>query len=230
MKEHKAINSIAEIKIGQIAKWLKLLEGFDDRKFTALLQNLEFRTQVVGIMLDIPMNQARRIDVDDVLQISEHYITLLATYKYKEPKELIEVKGQKFRFSKSIGAWSTGQIIDAKLLSIQDLFEHPERLVAILYVEDGMQYFQEDARQQVLNPTERREKLFKDHFDGEEFWNFYNFFLSNCENWKLAISGIQVARMRIAAKSATKMLQKKQRAMRMRGFISRLQWWPWRKN
>lgn len=228
--KHELKTSISQIKIGQVAKWLKLLEGFDDRKFTALLQNLEFRTQVVSIMLDIPMNQARRIDVDDVLQISEHYITLLATYRYKEPKELVEVKGQKFRFSRSIGAWSTGQIIDSKLLTIDDLFERPERLVAILYVEDGMQYFQEDARQQVLNPTERREVLFKDHFDGEEFWNFYNFFLSNCENWKLAISGIQIARMRIAAKTSHKMLKKKQRAMKMRGIISRLRLWLWPKS
>lgn len=216
---HKAITSIAQMKIGHISKWLKLLEGFDDRKFTALMQNIEFRTQVVSIALDIPMNQARRIDVDDVLQISEHYITLLSTYRYREPLELVEVKGQKFTFSKSVGGWSTGQIIDAKLISIDEIFEHPERLLAILYVEHGMTYFQEDERGQVLNPTERREALFKEHFSGEEFWHFVNFFLSNYENWRLAISGIQIARMRIAAKNSEKMLKKKQKELKMRGSI-----------
>ncbi len=219
---HQFKTSISQIKIGQIAMWLKLLEGFDDRKFTALLQNLEFRTQVVAIMLEMPMSQARRIDVDDVLQISNHYITLLSTYKYKEPRELIEVKGQKFKFTPNFGAWSTGQIIDAKLLDVESLYTHPERLVAIMYVEQGLRYHEEDAHQQVINPNERREKIFAEYFDGEEFWNFYNFFLSNYEDWKLAISGIQIARMRIAAKTTEKLLKKRQRAMKMRGIISRL--------
>ena len=219
MTPHKPIHTLSQVKIGQVAKWLKLLEGFTEQKYSELKNNLEFKAQVVSIMLDITMNQARAIDIDDLLQISDHYINLFASYRYREPLELVEVNGQKFRFSKSTGAWGTGQIIDAKLITPEQIFEHPERLLAVLYIEDGMRYFQEDERQQVLNPTERREALFKEHFSGEEFWHFVNFFLSNCENWKLAISGIQIARMRIAAKNSQKILKRRQRQMKMRGSI-----------
>lgn len=229
--KHQFITSISQIKIAQVAKWLKLIEGFTDQKYQDLFNNLEFRAQVVAIMLEMPLVKVKsHIDIDSVLEISEHYISLFNTYRYNEPKELVEVNGQKFRFSKNTGGWSTGQIIDAKLVSVEDLIERPERMLAILYVEDGLKYFQTDDSQQVINPNERRERLFKEHFNGEEFWNFYNFFLSNCESWKLAISGIQIARMRIAAKKTAKNLKKRQRELKMRGFISRLQWWKSPKN
>lgn len=219
--KHNLITSISKIKIAQIAKWLKLLEGFNEAQYRKLLDNLGFRAQVVAIMHDTTISQAKRMDVDDILYLSNHYIELLASYKYHPPKETIEVAGQKFYFSRSFGKWSTGQIIDAKLLTADDLLMHPERLLAMMYVEQGMLYGQEDEHQSIINPNQRREQLFKEHFDGEEFWNFYNFFLSNYESWKLAITGIQIARMRIARKQTEKMLKRKQREMRWRGILLR---------
>ena len=110
MTPHKPIHTLSQVKIGQVAKWLKLLEGFTEQKYSELKNNLEFKAQVVSIMLDITMNQARAIDIDDLLQISDHYINLFASYRYREPLELVEVNGQKFRFSKSTGAWGTAAV------------------------------------------------------------------------------------------------------------------------
>jgi hypothetical protein len=64
-----------------------------------------------------------------------------------------------------------------------------------MYVEDGMEYCQEDERGRVLNPNEKRYLTFREHFPGDEFLNFYAFFLDSLDKRRLAILGIQTARM-----------------------------------
>jgi hypothetical protein len=60
-----------------------------------------------------------------------------------------------------------------------------------------MEYCQEDDRGRVLNPNEDRYKIFKEHFPGDEFLNFFSFFLDLSEKRKMAILGIQTARARM---------------------------------
>jgi hypothetical protein len=47
----------------------------------------------------------------------------------------------------------------------------------------------------IHNPNDVREKLFRDKFPGDEFLNFFGFFLTEYEQRKLAILGIQTLRM-----------------------------------
>jgi len=58
-----------------------------------------------------------------------------------------------------------------------------------------MEYCQEDERGRVLNPNEKRYLIFREHFPGDEFLNFYAFFLDSLDKQRLAILGIQTARM-----------------------------------
>ena len=88
---------------------------------------------------------------------------------------------------------TTGQIIDLKL--IEDISVDPWAPLSIMYVEDGMEYCQEDDRGRVLNPNEKRYLIFREHFPGDEFLNFYAFFLDSLDKRRLAILGIQTARM-----------------------------------
>jgi hypothetical protein len=46
-----------------------------------------------------------------------------------------------------------------------------------------------------MNPNENRYKIFKEHFPGEEFLNFFGFFLREYEKRNLAILAIQQLRM-----------------------------------
>jgi hypothetical protein len=122
-------------------------------------------------------------------------LKILTSYNYQEPKELISIDGKLFKFEKNFGHVSTGQIIDLKL--IEDISQDPAQALAIMYVEQGMEYCQEDDRGRVLNPNEDRYKIFKDHFPGDEFLNFFSFFLDLSEKRKMAILGIQTARARM---------------------------------
>jgi hypothetical protein len=97
---------------------------------------------------------------------------------------------------------STGQIIDLKL--IESVQEDPCGALAICYIEEGMEYAQEDDRGKVLNPSVKRKEIFKKAFPGDEFIDFFAFFLRQSEQRKLAILEIQIIRM----KNQTKILKK----------------------
>jgi hypothetical protein len=97
---------------------------------------------------------------------------------------------------------TTGQIIDLKL--IENVAEDPCRALAICYVEEGFDYCHEDSKGRVVNPTATRYELFKKHFPGDEFLNYFGFFLHNYEKRKAAILSIQMLKAEMMNK---KMIQ-----------------------
>lgn len=228
MKQHKAKTSISQLKPIHVTKWLKLMENFKEEKYNAILENLQFRVQVVSIFLDMSLSQARRIDVSDLMEISEHYIKLMASFEYREPECKVSINGRQYVASKNYGEWSTGQIIDVKILKEEDFYLHPERFLSIMFVESDLNYCQEDSRGAIINPNSEREKLFIDHFPGDELWRFYGFFLRNYTSWRLAIMGIQTARTMIQTRTIEKELKRRKRETSLRiGIFSQRPFITW---
>jgi hypothetical protein len=139
------------------------------------------------------LSKVRKSHVEDVLRISNHYIDLLSTYKKSDPSERIEIQGKVYTFSTNRQHWSTGQIIDLKNMSKSELLNEPQKLLAIFYVEEGLEYCQEE-KNKVINPNSEREELFRMHFPWQEYLNFQGFFLLNLDKRKLAIMGVKTAR------------------------------------
>jgi hypothetical protein len=189
------------MRIDQIAKWQNLITT--DTNFEELLENLEFRSKVVSIFRDERLSKVRKAHYEDVLRISNHYIDLLSTYKKSDPAERIEIQGKFYTFSTNRQHWSTGQIIDLKNMSKSELLNEPQKLLAIFYVEEGLEYCQEE-KGKVINPNSDREELFRMYFPWQEYLNFQGFFLLNLDKRKLAIMGVKTAR----AISTMKMQQK----------------------
>lgn len=228
--KHNAITSLSDLKPIHVSKWLKLLESFSEDKYNQLLENLNFRVQLVSIFLDMSLSQARRIDVNNIIEISDHYIGLMGTFKHEDPKCKVSINGKNYVSQINYGSWTTGQMIDVKILKADDFYLHPERFLAIMYIEEGLAYCQEDKHQIVMNPNAEREKIFKDHFPGDELWRWYAFFLRNYSSWRLAIMGIQTARIRIQTQKLERETTKIRLAMRPRnGFYLRLRLSTWRK-
>jgi hypothetical protein len=178
----------------QMTRWLMMAEAMKDNK-DDITQFLIFQCQLLSLFSGESISKIKRADVDSIQEASSHMLKLLTSYHYQEPKEYITIQGQEYRFEKTFGHVSTGQIIDLKL--IEDISQDPCQALAIMYVERGMEYYQEDHRGRVLNPNEKRYKVFKEHFPGDEFLNFFSFFLDLSEKRKLAILGIQMARQRM---------------------------------
>jgi hypothetical protein len=168
-----------------------------------MMTSLDFQCQLISIFSGLSVSKVRKAHIDDVLSCSKHILTILGTYVQKEkPTGRVVIDGVVYLFEPDISVMSTGQIIDLKLIeSVQD---DPCGALAICYIEEGMEYAQEDDRGKVLNPSVKRKEIFKASFPGDEFIDFFAFFLRQSELRKLAILGIQMMR----AKEQMKMMRK----------------------
>ena len=179
----------------QMTRWLMMAEAMKEQRDDDITQLLIFQCQLLSLFSGESINKIKRADIESIQVAANHLLQLLVTYKYQEPQSEIEVNGKVYCFEKNFGYVSTGQIIDLKL--IEDISQDPCQALAIMYVEKGMEYCQEDDRGRVLNPNEVRYNEFKENFPGDEFLNFFSFFLDLSEKRKLAILGIQMARQRM---------------------------------
>ena len=179
----------------QMTRWLMMAEAMKEQRDDDITQLLIFQCQLLSLFSGESINKIKRADIESIQVAANHLLQLLVTYKYQEPQSEIEVNGKVYCFEKNFGYVSTGQIIDLKL--IEDISQDPCQALAIMYVEKGMEYCQEDDRGRVLNPNEVRYKEFKENFPGDEFLNFFSFFLDLSDKRRLAILGIQMARQRM---------------------------------
>ena len=104
---------------------------------------LDFQVQLVSVFSGLSVNQVKKAHVDDVVDLSMKLLDMLNGYEYQEPKSEITVEGKKYLFEKDFAGYSTGQIIDLKL--IEDVSQNPSEALAICYIEEDMEYCQEDA-------------------------------------------------------------------------------------
>jgi len=190
----KLPSSLSNCTPEQMTRWLMMAEAMKEQK-DDITQLLIFQCQLLSLFSGESINKIKRADIESIQVAANHLLQLLTTYKYQEPKSDIIVNGKEYYFEKNFGHVSTGQIIDLKL--IEDISQDPCQALAIMYVEKGMEYCQEDDRGRVLNPNDHRYKEFKEHFPGDEFLNFFSFFLDLSEKRRLAILGIQMARQRM---------------------------------
>lgn len=195
MKEFKIKlpQTIRDCQPDMLVKWLVLSESIKDINKNDIVKMLDFQCQILSIFSRLSVNKIKKGSIDSITAPAQHIMEMLGAYKYQEPSEFIEVKGKRFRFEKNFAHVTTGQIIDLKLAG--EITENPYAPLTIMYVEEGMEYCQEDERGRVQNPNEKREQLFREYFPGDEFLNFFNFFLRDYETRRVAILGIQTARM-----------------------------------
>jgi hypothetical protein len=208
-----------------MTKWLIIAPVFQDAK-DDLSASLDFQCQVISIFSGLSLNQVRKAHIDDVIACFTHIMQILGTYKQKEiPSGRVTIEGQVYCFDPDFSVISTGQIIDMKL--IESVQEDPCQALAICYIEEGMEYCQEDSRGKILNPSSRRKEIFKRAFPGDEFIDFFAFFLHQSELRKLAILEIQKIRMKEELKRTMKINQQMLRSMTANGLSGRVSSFSW---
>lgn len=195
--------SVKECTPDQLTKWMLMIPVIEAAKEN-LTKMLDFQVQLVSIFSGLSVNQVKKAHVDDVVNLSMKLLDMLNGYEYQEPQTELIIEGKKYLFEKDFAGYSTGQIIDLKL--IEDVSQNPCEALAICYIEEDMEYCQEDARGKIINPNKKREELFKRSFPGDEFLNFFAFFFRSLEQRKLAIWGIKMARMKIEKEKITQEL------------------------
>ena len=207
--------TISECRPDQLTKWIMLADAMKERKDDEWLGMIEFQCQLLSIFSGVSINKIKQGNIDDVQQASSQLLSMLSEYKSSDPVGLVEIEGKKYYFYKDFRFITTGQIIDLKL--IEDIASDPCKAVAICYIEEDMDYCHEDSKGRIMNPNDVRYKLFKQHFPGDEFLNFFGFFLREYETRNLAILGIQQLR---TMKMQLEMDQQLQIASGSRGQLS----------
>jgi hypothetical protein len=190
--EVKYPRHIRECSPMMVTKWLHMAPLWQEAQQN-LSGMLDFHVQVVSVFTGLKVNEIKRAAVDDVVRLSYRLLNMISDHEMVDPTGRVVIDGQAYVYEKDFSKISTGQMIDMKL--IERVPEEPHRALAICYVEEGMEYCQKDDRGMVLNPNEKREALFKDRFPGDEFLNFFGFFLRESESRRNAILALQVVRM-----------------------------------
>ena len=130
----------------QMTRWLMMAEAMKEQK-DDITQLLIFQCQLLSLFSGESINKIKRADIESIQGAANHLLQLLVSYQYQDPKSEIEVNGKMYRLEKNFAHVSTGQIIDLKL--IEDISQDPCQALAIMYVEKGMEYCQEDDRGRV---------------------------------------------------------------------------------
>ena len=197
-------NKVEHCSPDQLTKWIMLADAIKDNENEnrSFVQMIEFQCQVLSIFSGQSVTKIKKGNIDDVQAAANSMLEVLGAYKSSDPIGKVTIEGKNYIFDKDFAHMTTGAIIDLKL--IDNVAEDPCRALAICYVEEGFDYCQEDSKGRVVNPTAIRYELFKKHFPGDEFLNYFGFFLHNYEQRKAAILSIQMLRAEMMNK---KMIQ-----------------------
>ena len=200
----KLPNKIEHCSPDQLTKWIMLADAIKDNENEnrSFVQMIEFQCQVLSIFSGQSVSKIKKGNIDDVQAAANAMLETLGAYKSSDPIGKVTIEGKNYIFDKDFAHITTGAIIDLKL--IENVAEDPCRALAICYVEEGFDYCHEDSKGRVVNPTAIRYELFKKHFPGDEFLNYFGFFLHNYEQRKAAILSIQMLRAEMMNK---KMIQ-----------------------
>jgi hypothetical protein len=197
-------NKVEHCSPDQLTKWIMLADAIKDNENEnrSFVQMIEFQCQVLSIFSGQSVTKIKKGNIDDVQAAANAMLEVLGAYKSSDPIGKVTIEGKNYIFDKDFAHMTTGAIIDLKL--IDNVAEDPCRALAICYVEEGFDYCHEDSKGRVVNPTAIRYELFKKHFPGDEFLNYFGFFLHNYEQRKAAILSIQMLRAEMMNK---KMIQ-----------------------
>ena len=200
----KLPNKIEACHPDQLTKWIMLADAIKDNENEnrSFVQMIEFQCQILSIFSGLSVSKIKKGNIDDVQSAANALLETLGDYKMKDPDGKVSIEGKNYIFDLDFAHMTTGQIIDLKL--IENVAEDPCRALAICYVEEGFDYCHEDSKGRVVNPTATRYELFKKHFPGDEFLNYFGFFLHNYEKRKAAILAIQMLKAEMMNK---KMIQ-----------------------
>lgn len=189
----KLPTTINDCRPDQLTKWIMLADAMKERKDEEWLGMIEFQCQLLSIFSGLSINKIKKGNIQDVQEASTAMLVMLGEYNYIEPNGVVIIKGKQYHFNNDFKYITTGQIIDLKL--IEDIATDPCKALAICYIEQDMEYCQEDSKGRIMNPNDVRYKIFKEHFPGDEFLNFFGFFLREYEKRNVAILAIQQLRM-----------------------------------
>ena len=121
----------------------------------------------------LDMETIKRVSIQHVNKIINHYINMLGMVKKEKPPQVIEVKGKRYELIKSMGQQPTAWHIDIANFGTKDAAV----VAAFCYIEEGLEYCQQDKHKNIINPVTPRADIFREELSADVFIKT-GFFLS----------------------------------------------------
>ncbi len=201
--EIKLPETINDAPLEVLANWSRYISMLPDELNKDLYLDIQYRLEIVSIFTGKTKSELAKNPSQLINKAFIHCSRMIENFEVKcEPSGVIEIDGKRYVYDKEIHNVSTAQVIDIKL--IEDIYKSPYELMAILYVEDGMEYNEEDSSGRIKNTLKERVELFRKHPIGEEFMNMIGFFLDDYIILKAATQGKTPKRTKRILKKAAK--------------------------
>ena len=120
----------------------------------------------------LDMETCRRVSMEQINDIINHYFGLINNHKNEGPQKNIDIKGKKFVLIKSVGEQPLAWHIDISAFSTKDA----SNVAAFSYLEKGMGYCEMDKHKNIINPVTPRAELFREDL-GADIYIDLGFFL-----------------------------------------------------
>jgi hypothetical protein len=120
---------------------------------------------------DTPYEVVATITREGVYSAFNTIVKMLADYKPRPPKMRVNNLTLRIDYHKMSAGWWNH-------LDAIDMDTEPEQLLALIYIEDGMNYAEIDKNKNIINPTSERVEQLKEAFNLREFMDVMAFFLN----------------------------------------------------
>ncbi len=166
---------------------------------------------IVSAVTGIPVETLALADYKKGIVPAYNIIRKHIAYTLPEPPKEIIVNGEVYYFNTDVGHedWHAGRLVDAHLKGVQ-VGTEPEYAFAICYIEKGKKYGYPESEGGCM-PTAKRAAIMREHANGEQYLNWYGFFLK--KYWELypGYLALQIARTTMNPNTHSKKSQKKKR-------------------
>lgn len=139
------------------------------------LDSVEQIVNVVSAVSGITKSQIKSVNYQKVLDMFNHILKVIASYKASKPKKEITIKGVTYEFKGKTENWNAAQWIDANMY--RDTWKTDlHKTAAIIYVEKGTVYG-EEKNKKTIHPMAQRAEIFNKHFPSSLYLDIEGFFL-----------------------------------------------------
>ena len=170
------------------------------------VNNMELYDKVVLIhkLTGLEVETVKRISIQQINEIIEHYTNLIAKHKRSDPPKEIEVNGKKYSRVESLGKMPMSWHIDMNVQGVKD----SSVVASFTYLEEGLSYAEMDEHKNIINPLSGRIELFREHLDAGVHIDLGFFLSEKCESYGIAYEEIQRQR-RISSEKKERRKRKK---------------------
>lgn len=143
------------------------------------------------------METMKRVSLEQVNEIIDHYTNLIASHKKTELPKQITVNDREYCLIDGIGKQPLSWHIDSANMNTKDM----AIVASFMYLEKGKGYCEMDKHKNIINPVQPRADWFREYMDAGLFIDINFFLREKSQKYRIAYTEIKRQRLKSIRKS-----------------------------